>query len=157
MGLFSDAFEFVTDLFDFDDVLDIGGTALNIYGQKREADRIEGAAEENAARLQKEAEYQQHRTDTKLKDLKNYKDQFIGKQRVAFAASGIRVDANTALEVVKDTARNYQMDKNAILVEGGFNVERALLGAQAQLEAGSQAKSASRINIGKTFFSSLLN
>lgn len=149
-------YDFITDTFDFEDLLDLGGTALDAYGQKREADRIEGVAQENAARLAKEAEYQQYRTDVKLRELRQYKDQVIGKQRVAMASAGIRIDANTALRVVKDTATSYQMDKNAILKEGGFNVERALLGAQAQLESGSQAKAASKINIGKTLFSSLL-
>ncbi len=149
-------YDVVVDFFDFDDLLEAGGTALDIYGQKREADRIEGVTRDNAARLQKEAEYQQYRTDVKLKELRQYKDQVIGKQRVAMASAGIRIDANTALRVVKDTATSYQMDKNAILKEGGFNVERALLGAQAQLESGSQAKAASRINIGKTLFSSLI-
>jgi hypothetical protein len=152
--------DFVVDIFSgigADDILSVIGTGLDVYGQKREADRIEGAAQENAARLQKEAEYQAYRTKVKLKELKQYKDQVIGKQRVAMAAAGIRVDRNTALEVVKDTARSYQADKTAILTEGKFNIERAELGAVAQLEAGSQAKAASRYSMGRTLLTSLLD
>ncbi len=151
-------YDFVLDLFDEpDEILGVVNTGLDIYGQKRAADREEGAAIANADRLQKEAEYQGYRTETKLKELKQYKDQIVGKQRVAMASSGIRIDDNTALNVVKDTARSYQSDRLAILKEGEFNVERAQLGATAQLEAGSQAKAASKIGIGQSLLTNFFN
>jgi hypothetical protein len=136
-----------------DTALGIVGIGAKVFGQKSEADRVSDAQRTNAARLQKEAEYQEFRTGRSLEDLEQYKDSIIAKQRVAMAASGIVVDRNTAQRVVEDTARKYDMDREALILEGQFNVERARLGASAALESASQTKTASLINIGSTLLS----
>jgi hypothetical protein len=130
--------------------LGIVGIGLDVYGQKRTADAQAGAYETNAARKEKEAEFQEYRTGVRLDELKEYKDAVIAKQRVAMAANGIVIDQNTAMRVIEDTARKYDKDVAAIKMEGQFNVERARLGAASALEGASQVKASSRINIGST-------
>ena len=52
----------------------VGGTALDLFGQSKEADAQAEASQKNAARLTKEAEYQEYRTDVHLKDWEEYKE-----------------------------------------------------------------------------------
>lgn len=135
-----------------DIITDIVGIGLDIFGQHKEADAQAEAYQTNAARYQKEAEYQQYRTGIRLEELEEYKDQLIAKQRVSFAKAGVVIDRGTALRVVLNSAEKYEKDKRAILTEGGFNVERAQMGAASMLEGASQVKDASIINIGRTLF-----
>lgn len=131
----------------------VGSTALDLYGQDKASDAEAAAHTQNAARQSKEAEFQEYRTGVRLDELKEYKDQVIGAQRVQMAKSGIVVDQDTAQRVVEDSARKYDKDKATLLMEGKFNVERARLGAASSLESASQVKTTSRINMGRTLLS----
>lgn len=134
-------------------LVDVGSTALDIYGQDKAADDQAAVHEENAARMAKEAEFQEYRTGVRLNELKEYKDQVIGTQRVQMAKSGIVIDQNTAQRVVEDSARKYDKDRAAIIMEGKFAVERARLGVQSSLDSASQVKTTAKISMGKTLLS----
>jgi hypothetical protein len=136
-----------------DTLLGVAGIGLDIYGQNQQASATAGAHAENAARKEKEAEYQAYRTDKALDDLEAYKDQVIGKQRVTMAKNGIIIDQNTAQRVVEDSARRYDLDVEAIKTEGKFAIDRARLGAQSSLESASQVKKAGYISMGRTLLS----
>ena len=134
----------------FDAALGVIGIGLDLFGQDQAADAQADAHRQNAALQAKEAEFQEYRTGVRLDELKEYKDQVIGSQRVQMAKSGIIIDQNTAQRVVEDSARKYDKDRTAILMEGKFNVERARMGAQSSLDSASQVKTASKINMGRT-------
>lgn len=130
--------------------LDLVGLGLNIWGQHEESGAIQDAAKRNAALYQKEAEYQGYRTTVKLDELEDYRDKLIASQRVAMAKAGIVIDRGTAKQVVDYSYEQYEKDREAILMEGKFNVERAQMGATSSLETASQVKTAEYIGIGRT-------
>jgi hypothetical protein len=134
----------------FDTILGVVGVGLDVFGQHQAASEQASAAGQNAERYRKEAEFQQYRTGVRLEELAEYKDRVISMQRVQFAKSGVVVDRNTAQLVVEETARQYDKDRQAIMMEGEFNVDRALLGVQSSLDTASSIKKASYIDIGRT-------
>jgi hypothetical protein len=126
------------------------GAALSLYSQKKASDARQEAAQSNAAGMRAEAEYQQYKTNIQLQRLKDYKDRLIARQRVMFAKSGIQIDENTALQVVLDSARQYEDDKAILIKEGELNVNRAMSGAKMYEEESESIKTAGYISMGRT-------
>ncbi len=138
----------------FGTILGIAGTALNLFGQKKEADAREQSAQKNSQLMQEEANYQEFRTSRKLEDLAEYKDKLIARQRVLFAKAGVVIDQDTAQAVVDDSLAQFEKDKGIIRMEGDFNVRRARAGAQSFQDEAKSARTAGYINMGTTLLNS---
>ena len=107
------------------------GTAVNAYGQyqagkaqKRAYEYNAQVQEQNAKMAQEQAEYEARRQKSRTRKM-------LAAQRVAYNASGVVGNAGTALDTLRQTMMEGEMDRMAILYGG--DVEAVNQRSQAAL------------------------
>tara|TARA_S200000501_G_scaffold224852_1_gene210775 strand:+ start:565 stop:1044 length:480 start_codon:yes stop_codon:yes gene_type:complete len=107
------------------------GTAVSAYGQyqagkaqKRAYDYNAQIQEQNARIAQEQADYEARRQESRTRKM-------LAAQRVAYAGSGFTSNTGTALDTLRQTMSEGEMDKMAILYGG--SVEAVNQRAQASL------------------------
>jgi len=129
------------------------GTAVSAYGQyqagkaQQKAYEYNAAIQEQNARIAKEqAEYEARRQESRTRKM-------LARQRVAYAGSGVVANTGTALDTLRQTMQEGEMDKMAILYGG--SVEAVNQRSQAALSRmqGKAAKTAGMYNAAGTLLS----
>ena len=128
----------------------VGGALLS----KKKADTQADTVKDNAAAMKAEADYQKFRTSVLLKRQQEYTTKLLSSQRVAYAKAGIRVDTGTALHVAESSLLQSEEDAQLIRMEGEFNVNRAMAGAQMYDQQASDMRKAGYIEAGGTLLTS---
>lgn len=131
-------------------IIQLGMSLWQAKQQDELAESRSGISGQNAAAMQKEAEYQQFRTSVLLKRQKDYTAKVLGSQRAAYAKAGIQVDTGTALKVAEDTAAQAAEDAMLIKQEGQFNYERALAGVNMYQQQAKDITRAGYVETGTT-------
>ncbi len=129
------------------------GTAVSAYGQyqagkaQKRAYEYNAAIQEQNARIAREqAEYEARRQESRTRKM-------LARQRVAYAGSGFVSSAGTALDTLRQTMTEGEMDKMAILYGG--DVESVNQRSQAALSRmqGKAAYKAGMFNAAGTLLS----
>ena len=121
----------------------IVGTAVTAYGQYQAGKDKQAALDYNASieernaqvRLEK-AEYDANQKDKKTRRV-------IASQRVAFAAGGFTI-AGTALDTLRDSATQGEMDRMAIMYGGEMDAENSRNQAELNRMEGKAAARAGK-------------
>jgi len=114
------------------------GIGLTAYGMLRKGMASEAAHEYNAAVLEEEARQEQIRLHFIKERIRRQKAQMMGAQRAGYAKAGVKLEG-TPLQVMADTAAQYEKD---IIIEDyntRVTIARKRAGASAERIAGEEA------------------
>lgn len=129
------------------------GTVVSAYGQyqagkaqKRAYDYNAQIQQQNARIAEEQAQYEARRQESRTRKM-------LAAQRVAYAGSGFQSNAGTALDTLRQTMQEGEMDKMAILYGG--DVEAVNQRSQAALSRmqGKAAYKAGMFNAAGTLLS----
>lgn len=121
------------------------GTAVNAYGQYQAGKAQQRAAEYNAQIQERNAEIAKQQAEYEARRQAKRTRQVLASQRVAYNASGFVGSAGTALDTLRQTMQEGEMDRMAIMYGG--DVEAVNQRSQAALSRmkGKAAAQAGRI------------
>ena len=130
--------------------LSIGGSILNVIGQKRAADAGSELAEFNAAIAEQQASEAVQRGKEEADRFRTSVRGLIGSQRAGFAGQNVDIGVGSPVDVVVDAAFLGELDvltiqTNAAREAWGFRVQ-----AENFRRGGTNLQSATRFNIAST-------
>jgi hypothetical protein len=114
------------------------GTTMMAVSQIQQAKAASDAAKYNAELARQQAGAERVRGKQEEKKLKRQKRLMLSKQRAAYAAAGVRIGTGSPLEVMADTAAQYELDIAASRYNTQIGISRALSEAEYQEKAASQ-------------------
>lgn len=120
----------------------LGGAGMQVMGQMREGAAAEASANFNAAQYEQQAREVEKKTfeDVRRFRIARRKDQ--ASNRAAVAASGITM-SGSALEIIRENARNAAADEIQMKLEGRRRADEARANARfARMSARNARKSA---------------
>ena len=130
--------------------LTIGGTAMSAFGQIQQAQSQKAIAEANARLAEQEGEQRQQAYKEEAYKLSKERNRVIGQQRVAFGGAGVSLSSGTPLDVVANTAAEFERD----IPFAGLHADQARRRGEAESEIyrfqGDQAATAGWIGAGST-------
>jgi hypothetical protein len=135
-------------------ILQVAGTALSLFAQKKEADAKEEAAEQNVKTYEEEAAYQEWKGSVDLQRLEDAKNRLVARQRVMYAKAGVQLDQGTTETIFYDTINQYNQDVTILKQKNEFNVLRAKAGSQIAEEEGDSARMIGYLGMGRTLLNS---
>ena len=94
-------------------VLMVAATGLSIYSEIQSGKARASAYQTNAEIAQMQARQAKKAGEYEVGGLKREKRRMTGRQRALYAKSGVVVSGGSPLEVMADTATEYQMDIGA--------------------------------------------
>ena len=113
------------NLFGASSFISSAGVGLDAYGKYQEMELYNQAALQNAATEEANAAYYDlmgsnaiARSEKEAADHRRSIDVLKGEQRTGYAASGVKVDTGSALDVAMDTAKWGEYDAQSILYNG---------------------------------------
>lgn len=127
---------------------------MTVYGQLRQGMAAEAAGEYNAAVLEEEARQEQVRLHFLKERLRREKGKMMGAQRAGYAKAGVKLEG-TPLEVLADTAAQYEKDIAIEDYNTRVTMARKRAGAQAQRIAGEEAMVSAVYSAGGTLLSGI--
>ena len=118
------------------------GTAVSAYGQYQAGKAQQKAYEYNAAIQERNAQIARDQAAYEARRQESRTRKVLASQRVAYSASGFRANVGTALDTLRQTVAEGEMDRMAILYGG--SVEAVNQRSQAALSRmqGKAAKTA---------------
>lgn len=121
----------------FGAIMAVAGTALSIYGQRKQASSERKASDENARLAEAQARDAEKRGFEAESDVRLMGRRTIGAQRTGFAGQNVQLDSGSALEVQLDTIAQAERDAlteraNALREAWGYRVQRDQYGAQGR-------------------------
>ena len=149
MGLFSAIGSFLTSSV-ASNVIQSGASLLSAYGSYSAAKDQADAYKTNSANAQREAAYQQKRTQYLLEQHRTETEKLKGYQKTGFSKAGVKSDTGTPMDVLKDTAKLAEIDANIIRYGGELNKTNALSEAKMYRSAASSTQTAGWLNAGAT-------
>ena len=127
--------------------------ATELAGQYQQAQAQKQAAEYNARVAEMQAEAARRQGVLEQYKIKRAKRRMLGTQRALYAKAGLSLEG-TPLEVLADTAAQYDLDLATSKYNTQIGVGRALYEASYQRYAGKQAYRAGLMGMGKTLLTS---
>ena len=129
------------------------GTGISAIGQVAQGQYAMSAAEYNAQVAKQQAAEQSQAAKSKALSLSEQRRQIVGKQIAGFGASGVDPNSGSPLDVMAQTAANYERD----IQYAGISADQATQAgdeqAQIDLMQGRQAQMAGWIGAGSSLAS----
>lgn len=131
-------------------ILSAVGTGLSLFSQFKESESKEEAREFNVAGMEAKIKDIKYKKKIDLERLRQYKDGLIAKQRLAFAKGGVVVDRNTAMDIVRDSAKKYDMDVEIINRTADIEISKARAGIAEENRKKDSDRVSTLLNMGST-------
>ncbi len=130
-------------------VMMVAGTGLAAYGQLRQAQTASATAKYNARVAEMNADAMRKAGAFEEARLKRGKKRTEGAQAAAFAASGVRLEG-TPIEVMADTATEYEMDIAASRYNTAIGVQRNISESKYQKQLSKRYRTGGYLDMGGT-------
>lgn len=137
-------------------VAGLGGTVLQAMSQRDAGDAAEAIGKINAAKAEDEAKARTEAAKAETFKLSRQSNQMAGEQRALYGASGFNVEGSP-LEVMANTAREYERDILYSGYSGAVGANQAINQGNVALWQGKQQKKASLWGAGTTLLTGLGN
>lgn len=112
----------------------VGGTALQMSAQAKEAAAREKAAQQNKQLRDAQAKEILRRLDINLRALGRQREQFLARQ-VSGASAGGAALSGSVLQNLNETAEAFEMEQLQMRREANFRAQQIVAGAQMQFDA----------------------
>jgi hypothetical protein len=130
--------------------LAVAGTAMSAFGQIQQAQRQKAMAEANANLAEQDAAQKQQAAKEEAYKISKERARTLGTQATQYGASGVSLSSGTPLDVLANTAAEYERD----ITYAGLHGDQARRRGEAEAEiyrfGGEQAATAGWIGAGST-------
>lgn len=134
----------------------LGATGLSAMGQLKAGDASMEAAKLNAEQMEQQAGQVRESAKGETFKLSRARNRMIGEQTALYGASGVRFEGSP-LEVMAQTASEYERDILYSGYTGDVNALNAINRGNTMLWQGDQGKSASKWAAGSTLLTGLMD
>ena len=134
-------------------VMQVGGTIMSALSKSREGDTLAAASRANAHVSAMKAEQARQAGAYEVKKLQRTKRQTEGLQRARYAKSGVLINDGSPLEVMADTAAQFEMDIRAMTYNTQIEAMRYDYESDYQKGLASRYKTAGKIGAATTLLS----
>jgi len=135
-------------------VLTAIGTAVGAYSQYEQGRSQQKWSEYNAAIAERDAEFARQSAEYEAGLIRREKEKTLARQRALYSKAGVTLEGSP-LELMAETAGEYEMD--ALMIERGGKLESQRYRSEAQLSRmkGSAARRAGYYGAGSTLLTGM--
>ena len=137
--------------------LGVVGLAMSAIGSMQAASSQSAAAQANANVLRMQADQATAAAEVDVQKLERQKRQALSTQKALYAKSGVLISEGSPVEVMADTATNYQLDINTLRYNSAVKAQQYRYQAGTQNSLASDYNVAGLINTGSTILTSGYN
>lgn len=131
-------------------ILMAAGTTMSAIGQVRAGKQQAAAEEYNARVAESQIKAVQTASASEQAKLNRQKSQMLSSQRAAYAKAGVRLDEGSPLEVMADTATEYELDLATSRYNANVQTNQLQSEANYRRQVGKQAKMSGYYGAGAT-------